>query len=198
VNQLSSFAGRFSFWLFRLPGGSSRSTRAYWGLVYIETFALILQLANSLSMQTSPLPDAPEKSVLYGPMGVISLAGVQGLAAGMVFCNTYWKILQKPLPSAVYDALDDSRARIGLQERRARADSEEEAMGLLTLSDDAPKTEREYSGSEETALREFLLSTIAPPDVVSVAVASIVGMALQKSLCDWQSFHGRELCVRIR
>ncbi|KAI5819900.1 CLN3 protein-domain-containing protein [Pyronema omphalodes] len=198
VNQLSSFIGRLSFWLFRLPGGSSRSTRAYWALVYIETFALILQLSNSLSMKASPLPDAPESSVLYGPMGVISLAGIQGLAAGMVFCNTYWKILKKPLPSAVYDALDHSRARIGLQERRERANSEEEAMGLLTVSDDVPKTEREHSDSEETALREFLLSTIAPPDVISVALASIVGMALQKSLCDWQSFHGRELCAKMR
>lgn len=141
---------------------------------------------------------------MYGPMGVILLAGMQGLMAGVVFCNTYWKVMNKPLPPAVYEALDAARATDGLRDRayRGSMDRVEEATGLLdgpVVS--APRNldgtfERSMSQSEETALREFLLSTIAPPDVISVTFASIFGMGIQKGLCSWQTMNGRELCLQ--
>ncbi|KAF8537155.1 hypothetical protein BDD12DRAFT_807181 [Trichophaea hybrida] len=198
VNQLSSFGGRFSFWFFRLPGGQTRSTKAYWMLVMIEGSAFLLQLANSSNMTSNieSSPDDPEKAVLYGPMGVVILAGVQGLMAGIVFCNTYWKVMNNPLPPAVYDALDEAKERNGLRDT-AYSGGVESREGLLdgttNVADNGGEGIRNQS--QETALREFLLSTIAPPDVISVTIASLFGMALQQSLCCWQRANGRELCM---
>jgi hypothetical protein len=74
--------------MFTLPGGS---TKAYWLLNILEGGIFILQWGNSLSMTSNIRlsPEEPEENVLYGPMGVIFLTGLQGLMAGIVFCNTY-------------------------------------------------------------------------------------------------------------
>jgi hypothetical protein len=168
----------------------------------IEGSAFLLQLANSSNMTSNieSSPDDPEKAVLYGPMGVVVLAGVQGMMAGVVFCNTYWKVMDKQLPPAVYDALDEAKARNELRDRAYRGDTEnrEETIGFLDGSTNAADKVGEgvRSQSQETALREFLLSTIAPPDVISVTIASLFGMALQQSLCKWQGANGRELCMK--
>lgn len=47
---------------------------------------------------------------------------------------------------------------------------------------------------EETAVREFLISTIALPDTFAIMMASIVSMWLQPELCSWQVNGGRNLC----
>lgn len=47
---------------------------------------------------------------------------------------------------------------------------------------------------EETAVREFLISTIALPDTFAIMMASIVSMWLQSELCSWQVNGGRNLC----
>lgn len=46
----------------------------------------------------------------------------------------------------------------------------------------------------ERAMREFLLSAVAPPDTVAVLVASVVGMRVQRGLCSAQVAGGRVLC----
>lgn len=50
------------------------------------------------------------------------------------------------------------------------------------------------SQEEETAVREFLISTIALPDTLAIMLASIVSMWLQPELCKWQVNRGRGLC----
>ena len=204
VNQFATFVGRFSFWLFRLPGGKTRSTDAYWALCALEGLIFFVQAGNSSRMMASPAtnPDNPELGVMYGPLGVIALAGMQGLMAGIVFCNTYWKVMNKPLPPAVYEALDAARAAEGLKDRAYRGSMETvaEAIGLLdgppVSGAGAAAGERRQSPTEETALREFLLSTIAPPDVISVTFASLVGMVIQRGLCYWQVSNERYLCIQ--
>lgn len=96
--------------------------------------------------------------------------------------------MKLPLPPAVYKALDAARVRAGV----AVTQGEE---GIRLLDDIAP-TLRERSATEDMALREFLLSAVAPPDVASVTIASLVGMGLQRGLCAWQVMNGRELCLR--
>lgn len=202
INQFATFAGRQTFWIFRLPGGNTRSTEAYWALCTLSGAVFLFQAVNSSWMTSSPASDleAFEKNVLYGPMGVIILAGLQSLFGGIVFCNTYWKVMNKPLPPGVYKALDKARAAKELHKGRAYAesiDSVDEAIGLLDGAQVAePGEMKERGRSEETALREFLLSTIAPPDVISVTVASLVGMAIQGWLCQWQVMNGRDLCLQ--
>lgn len=51
------------------------------------------------------------------------------------------------------------------------------------------------SQEEETAVREFLVSTIALPDTVAIMMASIVSMWLQPELCRLQVNGGRNLCL---
>lgn len=50
------------------------------------------------------------------------------------------------------------------------------------------------SQEEETAVREFLVSTIALPDTFAIMMASIVSVWLQPELCRWQVSGGRYLC----
>lgn len=162
----------------------------------VEGVAFLCQLANSSSMVSSlkSAPDNPEKAVLYGPMGVLIFAVVQGLAVGVVFCNTYWKVMNQPLPPAVYDALDEARARKGMYRVGVvEGTGEDEAIGLLE-GVASRANERDRGSSRETALREFLLSAVAPPDVISVTIASLFGMVLQQLQCFWQASHGRRLC----
>ncbi|KAA8909638.1 hypothetical protein FN846DRAFT_941611 [Sphaerosporella brunnea] len=200
VSQFAGFAGKFSFWLFRLPGGKRRSTKAYWLLNILEGVVFLLQAGNSLSMTSNVAssPEAPDKGVLYGPMGVIFLSGLQGLMAGIVFCNTYWKVMHHDLPPAVFEALDKAREKNGHLDRpyRDSLESREEGLGLLENPAEGGIEEYRRSTSEDKALKEFLLSTIAPPDVMSVTIASVFGMALQKGLCEYQLAHGRDLCLK--
>jgi hypothetical protein len=69
--------------------------------------------------------------------------------------------MKYPLPPGVFKALDTAR-RKNVRDRMESRD--EAAIGLL----DSPGGPAERSVSEDKALREFLLSTIAPPDVISV------------------------------
>ena len=64
---------------------------------------------------------------------------------------------------------------------------EEEEMEEIRLG-------RRRNQSEETAVREFLVSTIALPDTMAILIASITGLWLQPRLCEWQVQGGRELC----
>jgi len=132
---------------------------------------LIAQGSNSLSMTSSPA------TLLYGPTGVLLLTSLGGATAGATFCNTYWKVMKHPLPLVVYIALDAARSWVGVG-----APQEEEAIGLLGA---VASTPQERSVNVDMALREFLLSAVAPPDVTSVAIASLVGMCLQWGLCVW-------------
>jgi hypothetical protein len=167
----------------------------------------LIQALNSGSMTSNirESPEDPEKAVLYGPAGVIFLTAFQGFVTGVVFCNTYWKVMNKPLPPAVYAALDRARELKKLRDTTYRdsLESREEGSGLLESPVRAAQEEPDRfsplessrSDSEETALREFLLSTVAPPDVISVAVASVFGMGVQRGLCAWQRSNGRDLCA---
>ncbi|KAI5849301.1 batten's disease protein Cln3 [Morchella snyderi] len=57
-----------------------------------------------------------------------------------------------------------------------------------------PKGVGEEDEEGERAMREFLLSAVAPPDTVAVLVASVVGMRVQGGLCAVQVAGGRGLC----
>lgn len=54
---------------------------------------------------------------------------------------------------------------------------------------------RKRDQREETAVREFLVSTIALPDTMAILLASIAGLWLQPEMCRWQVAGGRELCM---
>lgn len=72
-----------------------------------------------------------------------------------------------------------------------RADSPRSSSASSRESGEAGTRSQE----EETAVREFLISTIALPDTFAIMMASIVSMWLQPELCRWQVNGGRDLCM---
>jgi hypothetical protein len=56
----------------------------------------------------------------------------------------------------------------------------------------------QWSQNEETAVREFLISTIALPDTLAIFIASMVSMWLQPKLCGMQVEGGRTFCGEPR
>lgn len=141
--------------------------------------------------------------------------------------NTYWRVSKKPLPEAVWNALDKARSK-RLRKKERSFDTQEDGIStpldgeqdgyfaprprlrkLVSMRGSAGERllseEMEEPGSEasvnikrtqeeETAVREFLISTIALPDTFAIMVASIVSMWLQPELCRWQVQGGRDLC----
>lgn len=142
---------------------------------------------------------------LYGPEVALAIAALQGGTSGIIFCNTYWRIGKKSLPPAVYTAVRDGR-RAGclgsVDDHGAEAAEASRNPVLHTTQDDEQPQEsssllmkhgRSDSGVsgvdevDDVALREFLLATIAPPDVFATLIASVAGMGVQSALCATQS-----------
>lgn len=128
--------------------------------------------------------------LLYGPLGVLACAVIMGLCGGLSFGNTYWEVNNGVLPRGVWYALEKAQRGAGGYVR-VRSGEEEEDNGRA----------REGRGREaerEMAMREFLLSTIAPPDTCAILMASLVGMKVQPALCAVQVKGGRGLCKKTR
>ncbi|RPB05369.1 hypothetical protein L873DRAFT_1832630 [Choiromyces venosus 120613-1] len=153
--------GRTPITLFRLPGGNSRSSYAYWSLCAVEGTCFISLLAQGRSMVAPVLTklasENPDNNILFSPT-----------------CNTYWRV-SKPLPSTVWTALDSARIK------RARRNFETQEEGVpAPLLNATPGGSRRRSQEGEAAVREFLISTIALPDTLAIMFASVVqgGMEL--------------------
>ncbi|KAH8148060.1 uncharacterized protein LAJ45_07824 [Morchella importuna] len=134
-------------------------------LCLLQAIILTLQVAESLSM-SSNLPNT-----LYGPPAVLCAVAAMGLCGGFAFSETYWRVRNGVLPKGVWKEL--GRARGGYHLLGGSGEEDEEG---------------------ERAMREFLLSAVAPPDTVAVLVASVVGMRVQGGLCAVQVAGGRMLC----
>lgn len=225
--QFAIFFGRTSITLFRLPGGDSGSSFAYWSLCAIESVIFVTMLNQSWSMLPSSFAEDPDANVLFSPFVVMALVFAMGLCGGLGMSNTYWRVSKKPLPAAVWSALDKARSK-RLRKKERGFDNQEDGVPtpldgeqdgyfaprprlrklvsmrgsagerLLSEEIEGPESERneniKRSQEEETAVREFLISTIALPDTFAIMVASIVSMWLQPELCKWQVQGGRGLC----
>ncbi|KAH0610092.1 uncharacterized protein H6S33_012638 [Morchella sextelata] len=134
-------------------------------LCLLQAIILTLQVAESLSMSSNLL------DTLYGPPAVLCAVAAMGLCGGFAFSETYWRVRNGALPKGVWKEL--GRARGGYQLLGGSGEEDEEG---------------------ERAMREFLLSAVAPPDTVAVLVASVVGMRVQGGLCAVQVAGGRVLC----
>lgn len=131
--------------------------------------------------------------------------------------NTYWRVSKKPLPGAVWIALDQARSK-RLRWKQRSFDTQEDGVPTPEEEQDdyfapRPRLRRQFSSpspvpsqtllgprgrrpqEEETAVREFLISTVALPDTLAIMVASMVSMWLQPELCRWQVAGGRKLCT---
>jgi hypothetical protein len=216
IYQTAIFFGRTSITLFRLPGGNKRSARAYYGLCFMEVIGFLTMLAQSISMTRAlpaayPAPD-PDMAVRFSPVVIGTIIFGMGLCGGLGLSNTYWRVSQKPLPHGVWKAWDHSRLvtrQEGLMVPQLSPGAEEgnhffqRERPQLRLRASMPsirmcQTERvknHFSRKEETAMREFLISTIALPDTVAIMLASIVSLWLQPKLCGLQAAGGRELCI---
>ncbi|KAH0614402.1 uncharacterized protein H6S33_000038 [Morchella sextelata] len=225
--QFAIFFGRTSITLFRLPGGNSSSSFAYWILCAIESVIFVTMLNQSWSMLPSSFTENPDGNVLFSPFVVMALIFTMGLCGGLGMSNTYWRVSKKPLPDAVWNALDKARSK-RLRKKERSFDTQEDGIStpldgeqdgyfaprprlrklvsmrgsagerLLSEEMEEPGSEASVnikrSQEEETAVREFLISTIALPDTFAIMVASIVSMWLQPELCRWQVQGGRDLC----
>lgn len=268
IHQLAIFFGRTSITLFRLPGGNCRSSLAYYGLSGAVLVCFFAMLTQSLSMADSTFSSIDHDSeVQFSPIAISFIVFAMGLCGGLGLSNTYWRVSKKPLPPAVWKALEKffpqrmPTARWegavtpvspseeeesyfyqhGCPRRRLRQafspsaqsplatavsngygddnDGSEDAFGTGTVEgwEDAmapllPAAGRErmkggrtpppsptaaatvWSQSEETALREFLISTIALPDILAILAASLASLWLQPKLCQLQVDGGREYC----
>lgn len=242
VYQSAVFFGRTSITLFRLPGGNSGSSAAYWALCLIEVGLFLSLLNQSWSMAEPRFANTangnPDSNVLFHPFVVVVLIFTMGLCGGLGMSNTYWRVSKKPLPVSVWQAFDKARSKSFCQKERTidtqedgistPLDSEEDENSyfvprprlrklvsprtysrgsqeaLLQDRADSPRSSstssREPSETdvrpqeEETAVREFLISTIALPDTFAIMMASIVSMWLQPELCGRQVNGGRNLC----
>lgn len=238
VYQLAVFFGRTSITLFRLPGGNRRSSAAYWILCAVEVGCFLTQLTQSLSMAAPIISQAtkaivdPDGSVRFSPLVVMIAMFTMGLCGGLGMSNTYWRVSKKPLPPAVWQALDQARVKSlrgrtditqedgtmapgahddGYFQRRPRLRKSNTGRELtlgghaillqprtpeaaVVLPSSADHVPQQRSQADETAVREFLISTIAMPDTVAILVASIVSLWLQPTLCRWQMEGGRSIC----
>lgn len=95
IFQLSAFLGRTSITFFRLPGGNSGKSWAYWIICLVEAALFLVLLAESVSM-------SHKSQQLFGIGGVILTILMVGPCGGLLLSNTYWKISKKPLPRAVW------------------------------------------------------------------------------------------------
>lgn len=76
--------------------------------------------------------------------------------------------------------------------------SEVELRGEDELGVDHLGSGRRWGKEEETSLREFLISTIAMPDVGAIFLASLLSLWVQPELCKNQVQAGRGLCKAAR
>lgn len=138
--------------------------------------------------------------VLYGPLVVLCLMVIMGLCGGLAFSNTYWKVNNRRLPVGVWDALERARsegpggggyARVSTMEGIEEVNPHDSQLGV-------ERDGEEMEAEKEMAMREFLLSTIAPPDTIAILLASLVGMKVQPVLCAGQVGRGRLLCQKTR
>jgi hypothetical protein len=202
--------------LFRLPGGNTRSARVYYGLCLTEVLGFLTVLSQSISMSRAlpavyPAPD-PDMAVSFSPAVIGIIIFCMGLCGGLGMSNTYWRVSKKPLPQGVWKALEHAhrvtRQEVFLapllspgadeeshffQRERSRTRFRNPCSSTYMSQDERGKSH--YSQNEETAMREFLISTIALPDTVAIMLASMASLWLQPKLCGLQVVSGRELCV---
>lgn len=145
--------------------------------------------------------------VLYGPLGVLSLTVCMGMCAGLSFSNTYWKVNNGMLPRGVWEAVEKARGEEGgggyirvmtTEIERTSLDNSQQIVMEAGRVVEENGREDAREAEREMALREFLLSTIAPPDTFAILLASLVGMKVQPALCAAQVANGRELCQKTR
>ncbi|KAF8252206.1 hypothetical protein K440DRAFT_658038 [Wilcoxina mikolae CBS 423.85] len=224
IYQLAIFFGRTSITLFRLPGGNRRSSSAYYGLCITELICFLAMLSQSLSMARSNFSTSDlDSAVQFSPIVIGVIIFAMGLCGGLGMSNTYWRVSKKPLPPAVWKALEKSSPsklaslahgegcmipmnpneeeesyfyqrdrplpRPRLRQTFSMGPSpsgdrelsfDGNSMQMLSFEMRA-KVSPAWSQSDETAVREFLISTIALPDTLAIFMASMVE-------------GGRELC----
>ncbi|TGZ77888.1 hypothetical protein EX30DRAFT_398282 [Ascodesmis nigricans] len=164
INSLFSLLGRSTITLFRLRDGESRSIMLFGVLIAVEGVILLLQVVNSVNLSAA-ITDGGELGLYTsGPGGVVGLIAVMGFVLGLVFCNIYWDLGNKPLPEGVYTAL-----------RRGQRGQGEGVLG----NGEGEELEGKLGREEEMELREFLLGTVAPGDTVAIMVAGVVAMWVQ-------------------
>jgi hypothetical protein len=237
IYQTAIFFGRTSITFFRLPGGNSGSSSAYYGLCLTEVLCFLTILSQSLSMArhvpANRQAAEPDMVVRFSPIIIGIVMFCMGLCGGLGMSNTYWRVSKKALPQGVWRVLEKALSKKPLVARQeglmtpTSPDGEEESyffqrdrprprlrnafssgpkdLGLTLGRNSMPLLpgaegskgpgERKWSRKEETAVREFLISTIALPDTVAIMLASIVSLWLQPQLCQMQVAGGRELCV---
>ncbi|BFZ64687.1 battenin CLN3 protein [Saitoella coloradoensis] len=199
LHQLLVFLARTSISFFRLPFSSTHSF-PLWSLSILDLVIFALQFGESASMKGATGESARE---WYGVGMVMVGVAVVGANGGLGMSNTYWKLGKEPLPEGVWRALARARARVGAKggaytelpdsdetdeydsphdsHTTGTADSATTFLGLPTQTKMGPR-----DAEEETAVREFLISTIAPADTFAILMGSFVAMGVQTLLCGWQ------------
>ncbi|KAI5799898.1 CLN3 protein-domain-containing protein [Geopyxis carbonaria] len=222
IYQLAVFFGRTSITLFQLPSRSAAPYWGLCA-IEVVCFIVMLSQSISMGFAALSLDD-PDSTVRFSPLVIAAVVFTLGLCGGLCMSNTYWRVSKSPLPNEVWNALDTARSNINVgivtpmlddetedyfnhnaRPRLRKAYSSSNSLGISMLltsrtpspgltANMHPRRPRVRSQQDETAVREFLISTIALPDTVAIMVASIVSLWLQPRLCAWQGAAGRHLC----
>lgn len=113
IYQTAIFVGRTSINIVRLPGGNRGSSTAYYALCITELMCFLTMLFQSLSMAYSPPPGYADADMLvrFSPVFIAVVIFAMGLCGGLGMSNTYWRVSKKPLPSAVWQALERATSK---------------------------------------------------------------------------------------